>query len=152
MDWREAEVPPVGRSSRVRREVEICWGRAAVPQTWREVEISREGPRFRRPGRARSRSPGKGRGFRRPGREVEISREGPRFRRPGREVERCWEGPLSPTTRALKATGAQSRPRMNSYTNRNAHPGGWAFIPLFYQGDVRWENQFRRNRNRQKLL
>src|SRR5689334_17025127 len=26
------------------------------------------------------------------------------------------------------------------------------FYPLFYQGDVRWENQFRRNRNRQNFV
>jgi hypothetical protein len=30
-------------------------------------------------------------------------------------------------------------------------PKGEHFLSLFYQGDVRWENQFRRNRNRQKL-
>jgi hypothetical protein len=36
--------------------------------------------------------------------------------------------------------------------NTNAHPrGGEHCFALFYQGDVRWENQFRRNRNRQKL-
>src|SRR3954453_2000935 len=37
-------------------------------------------------------------------------------------------------------------------SNRNAHPCGGAFFPLFYQGDVRWENQFRRNRNRQNFV
>src|SRR5713226_7342426 len=30
-------------------------------------------------------------------------------------------------------------------------PKGEHSIPLFYQGDVRWENHFRRHRNRQKL-
>jgi hypothetical protein len=30
-------------------------------------------------------------------------------------------------------------------------PRGEHSIPLFYQGDVRWENHFRRHRNRQKL-
>jgi hypothetical protein len=30
-------------------------------------------------------------------------------------------------------------------------PRGEHSFALFYQGDVRWENQFRRNRNRQKL-
>jgi hypothetical protein len=30
-------------------------------------------------------------------------------------------------------------------------PKGEHSIPLFYQGDVRWENHFRRLRNRQKL-
>jgi len=27
--------------------------------------------------------------------------------------------------------------------------GGEHFLALFYQGDVQWENQFRRNHNRQ---
>src|SRR5450759_4570554 len=31
-------------------------------------------------------------------------------------------------------------------------PKGEHFIPLFYQGDVRWENQSRRNRNRQNFV
>jgi hypothetical protein len=30
-------------------------------------------------------------------------------------------------------------------------PRGEHSISLFYQGDVRWENHFRRHRNRQKL-
>jgi hypothetical protein len=30
-------------------------------------------------------------------------------------------------------------------------PKGEHLISLFYQGDVRWENHFRRHRNRQKL-
>src|SRR5665647_1622194 len=31
-------------------------------------------------------------------------------------------------------------------------PKGEHFNPLFYQGDVRWENQSRRNRNRQNFV
>src|SRR5438552_9937208 len=31
-------------------------------------------------------------------------------------------------------------------------PKGEHSIPLFYQGDVRWENQSRRNRNRQNFV
>src|SRR5579862_694297 len=41
---------------------------------------------------------------------------------------------------------SKMRPQIEMLTPKGEHS-----IPLFYQGDVRWENHFRRLRNRQKL-
>ena len=45
------------------------------------------------------------------------------------------------------AAGYEPAPQIEMLTPKGEHP-----FPLFYQGDVRWENQFRRNRNSAKNL
>src|SRR5450755_1486087 len=52
-----------------------------------------------------------------------------------------WE---SPAEKVIKTAGCR---KLEMLTPKGEH-----FYPLFYQGDVRWENQSRRNRNRQNFV
>jgi hypothetical protein len=65
----------------------------------------------------------------------------------------CGIGRLTCQEQVFSTNSLENRKKnLTSKTEMLTPKGEHSIFPLFYQGDVRWENQFRRNRNRQNFV
>src|SRR3954451_13627880 len=70
-------------------------------------------------------------------------------------MSRFSDRACQPVLRPTHIPNPAHKPQYNGSVCRKMKmltPKGEHFFPLFYQGDVRWENQSRRNRNRQNFV